>query len=191
MCTSNTFPPSCLTIPPNGSVSLCSYHPYQCATVCDLALKQVSDCAQWFSRTLAKHIELTQVLLASAKFLSSQDKGRPSAASLDSPPAWLYFLVGWLQPSKMNKMTASNTEREKVKIKWHIRLFHHPEAWHPILEQNEENQTNKQTVHRSDDNALSPSPRTHNHRDKVALPKLNSKISAWELKADTPSDTAA
>ena len=59
----------------------------------------------------------------------------------------------------MNTMTASNTERGKVKIKWQIGLFHHPEAWHPILEQNEENQTDEQTVHKTDNGALHHSPR--------------------------------
>lgn len=39
------------------------------------------------------------------------------------------FPAGLSAAFKIDTMTASSTERGKVKIKWQIGLFHHPEAW--------------------------------------------------------------
>ena len=166
MCTSDTFPSCCeqshqrfCFCVPIIPICVQLFKKKEDWSIRDFALMLVSDFVEWFSRILAKHIKLIQVSPASAEFLSSQDKERPLVASLGSRPAWLYFLLGWLELSKMNTMTASNTERGKVKIKWQIGLFHHPEAWHPILEQNEEHQTDEQMVHKTDNNALHHSPR--------------------------------
>lgn len=168
MCTSDTFPSSCWTIPPTGSVSVfpSSLSVCNCSKKKKKRLEHSWFCTYagfWLCWVIQQDPDKTHqahsVSPASAEFLSLQDKGRPSVAFLGSRPAWLYFLLGWLQLSKMNTMTTSNIERGKVKIKWQIGLFHHPEAWHPILEQNEENQTDEQTVHKTDNDSLHHSPR--------------------------------
>ena len=141
MCTSNTFSWSCLTIRFLCVLAMpISVQPIkEESSVRDWAHKQVSDFAEWFIRILAKLIRFTQVLLVSAEFLSSQSKGTLSASALHFPPAWLYLLMGWLTISlKMDKTTTSITAGEKVKWRWHVGPFHHPETRHPVLEQNRE-----------------------------------------------------
>jgi len=178
---------------------LCSHHPYLCATVQkkkkkdwsirDFALLLVSDFVEWFSRIRTKHIKLIQYLQPPQNSSLYRTKGDPQWHPW--APVQPGYISCWADYSfqKWTRWPPPILRGERWRLSGRQDSFI---TRRPDIQSWNRTRRIKQTSRQYTRLIMMPCIiLPENHRNNVALPKLNFKTRAWELKSSTPSDTAA
>ena len=155
----------------------------------DFALLLVSDFVEWFSRIRTKHIKLIQYLQPPQNSSLYRTKGDPQWHPwAPVQPGYISF---WADYSfqKWTRWPPPILRGERWRLSGRQDSFI---TRRPDIQSWNRTRRIKQTSRQYTRLIMMPCIiLPENHRNNVALPKLNFKTRAWELKSSTPSDTAA